>query len=50
MLLDDRERLQQRVEELQAELDAVRQEAYGYAAAQTKIAELEARLEKLTTS
>ncbi|GEM_PF-2616319 len=49
-LLEDRERLQQRVEELQAELDAIRQEAQGYAAAQTKIAELEARLAKLTTT
>ncbi len=48
-LLEDRERLQQRIEELLAELDAVRQEAQVYADAQAKIQELEARLEQLTT-
>jgi DNA-binding transcriptional MerR regulator len=47
-LLEDRERLQLRVEELQAELDAARQESAGYYEAQAKIAELEARLAKIT--
>jgi DNA-binding transcriptional MerR regulator len=46
--LEDRARLQQRVEELQAELDAVRQEVQAYHAAQAKIAELEARLAQLS--
>lgn len=46
--LEDRARLQQRVEELQAELDAVRPEAQAYRAAQAKIAELEARLTQIT--